>query len=82
MKQEGGPMQIFKASEFKAKCLKLMTDIQQRGEEIIITTPGPPLRPLVNNRLKEPTLLGMHKSKVSSGDSEIFTTGVTWETDQ
>jgi prevent-host-death family protein len=82
MKQEGGHMQIFKASEFKAKCLKLMNDVQTSGEEIIITKNGKPISKLVPYRIKASTLLGMHKSKVSSGDSEIFSTGVNWETDQ
>ena len=33
-------MQTLKASEFKARCLKLMDDVQKSGEEIVITKNG------------------------------------------
>ncbi len=35
------------AGEFKAKCLKLMDDVQKYGEEIIITKHGKPVAKLV-----------------------------------
>ena len=37
-----GPRTI-KASEFKAKCLKLMDEVAESGEEIIITKNGRPV---------------------------------------
>ena len=39
-----GPRTI-KASEFKAKCLKLMDEIAESGEEIVITKNGRPVSP-------------------------------------
>ena len=36
-----GPRTI-KASEFKAKCLKLMDEVAESGEEIVITKHGRP----------------------------------------
>ena len=35
-----------KASEFKAKCLKLMDEVAESGEEIIITKNGKPVAKL------------------------------------
>ena len=42
----GGPRTI-KASEFKAKCLKLMDEVAETGEEIVITKRGRPVSKLV-----------------------------------
>ena len=75
-------MQTLKASEFKAKCLKLMDEVQKTGEEIVITKNGKPVSKLVPYRVKAPTLLGLHKDKISSLDNEIFSSGETWEADQ
>ena len=36
-----------KASEFKAKCLKLMDEVAESGEEIIITKNGRPVSRLM-----------------------------------
>ena len=72
-------MQTLKASEFKAKCLKLMDEVQASGQEIVITKNGKPISKLVPYRIKKPTLLGLHKGKISSGDEDIFSTGETWD---
>ena len=42
-----------KASEFKAKCLKLMDEVAETGEEIIITKEGKPMVKLTPCREKE-----------------------------
>ena len=39
-----------KASEFKAKCLKLMDEVAESGEEIIITKNGKPVAKLAPYR--------------------------------
>ena len=75
-------MQTLKASEFKARCLKLMDEVQKTGEEIVITKNGKPISKLVPYRVKVPTLLGLHKDKISSLDNDIFSTGETWEAAQ
>ena len=72
-------MKTFKASEFKARCLKLMDDVQKSGEEIVITKNGKPVSKLVPYRVQAPSLLGLHKGKVSSGDVDIFSTGEVWD---
>lgn len=44
-----GPRTI-KASEFKAKCLKLMDEVAESGEEIVITKNGRPVSRLAPYR--------------------------------
>ena len=50
-----GPRTI-KASEFKAKCLKLMDEVAETGEEIVITKNGRPTARLVAYREKPKSL--------------------------
>ena len=38
-----GRARTIKASEFKAKCLKLMDEVAESGEEIVITKNGRPV---------------------------------------
>ena len=47
-----------KASEFKAKCLKLMDEVAESGEEIVITKNGRPTARLVAYRQKPKTWFG------------------------
>ena len=75
-------MQTLKASEFKARCLKLMDEVQKTGEEIVITKHGKPISKLVPYSVKASTLLGLHEAKISSLDQDIFSSDETWEADQ
>ncbi len=47
-----------KASEFKARCLKLMDEVAENGEEIVITKNGRPTARLVAYREKRRTPFG------------------------
>jgi prevent-host-death family protein len=50
-----------KASEFKAKCLQLMDEVNASGETLTVTKNGKPVvevRPVVRKRR---SLLGLHK---------------------
>lgn len=49
--QAKGPRTI-KASEFKAKCLKLMDEVAESGEEFVITKDGRPVSRLLPYREK------------------------------
>ena len=49
-----GPRMI-KASEFKAKCLKLMDEVAENGEEIVITKNGKPVAKLTAFRERPKT---------------------------
>ncbi len=50
-KKAAGPRTI-KASEFKTKCLKLMDEVAESGEEIVITKNGRPVSRLLPYREK------------------------------
>ena len=75
-------MQTMKATEFKARCLKLMDEVQESGEEIVITKNGKPVSKLVPYCAKASTLLGLHKDKISFDDMDLFSTGEEWEAEQ
>ena len=64
-------MQTINASEFKAKCLHIMDEVNQTGEEIVITKNGKPVAILKPYRTPPTTIFGLHKSKIQSKDDLI-----------
>lgn len=74
----GKDMQTVKASEFKAKCLHLMDEVNQTGEEIVITKNGIPVSILKPYRTRPTTLFGLHKGKIQSNDDLIAPVDVAW----
>lgn len=74
-------MQI-SAGEFKAKCLKLMDEVNERHEEVIITKFGKPVAKLVPVRADFPrSAFGYLKGTVISQKDLIAPTGESWEAD-
>ncbi len=72
-------MQIVKASEFKAKCLHLMDEVRETGEEIIITKNGKPVS-ILKAYIKPPqTLFGRQKNTIKSSDDLIEPVDVQWD---
>ena len=57
-------MREIKASEFKAKCLKLLDEVNETGEPIIITKRGKPVARLERERAASKTLRGSFKGKI------------------
>ena len=53
-----------KASEFKAKCLKLMDEVAESGEEIIITKNGRPVAKLTPYREVPEFTFGRYRDKI------------------
>lgn len=74
-------MQTITASEFKAKCLHLMDEINRTGEEITITKNGKPVSVLKAYRNVPKTLFGLHKGKVQSRDDLIAPLDMQWDAD-
>lgn len=72
-------MQTIKASEFKAKCLHLMDEVNETGEEIIITKNGRPVSRLLPYRKIPNSIFGLHKEKISSKDDLIAPLDVHWD---
>jgi prevent-host-death family protein len=60
---------MIKASEFKAKCLALMDEVERTGQSVIITKKGKPVAELMPHRPKTKNLRGLFKDRlVISGD--------------
>ena len=62
---------MIKASEFKAKCLKLMDEVAESGDEIIITKNGRPVSRLVPYREKPKSLFGIDKGRFEILDNIV-----------
>ena len=70
---------IIKASEFKAKCLKLMDEVADSGEEIVITKNGRPVSRLVPYREKPKSLFGIDKGRIKILGDIIEPLDLEWE---
>lgn len=57
-------MRSIKASEFKAKCLKLMDEVAESGEPLVITKNGRPLAKLAPLTRGTRSILGLHEGQV------------------
>ncbi len=71
------PLKSIKASEFKAKCLKLMDQVAETGETLVITKNGHPVAELRPIMKRVDTLFGLHKGRIK-GDI-ISPLDVEWE---
>ena len=72
-------MQTIKASEFKAKCLHLMDQVGETGEEIVITKNGKPVSILKAYKKPPETLFGQQKNNIKSHDDLIAPVAVQWD---
>ena len=70
---------VIKASEFKAKCLKLMDQVAETGEEIVVTKNGRPVSRLVPYRTKPSTFFGRDRGKIRILGDIIEPVDVEWE---
>ena len=68
-----------KASEFKAKCLKLMDEVAASGKEIVITKNGRPVSRLVPYREKPKSLFGIDTGRIELLGDIIEPLDVEWE---
>ena len=72
-------VRTIKASEFKAKCLKLMDEVAESGQEIVITKNGRPTARLVSYRERPKTLFGIDRGKLEILGDVISPIDVEWE---
>ena len=68
-----------KASEFKARCLKLIDEVAETGREIIITKNGRSVSRLVPHVGRPKTLFGVDKGKVEFLGDIIEPIDVEWD---
>ncbi len=67
------------AGQFKAKCLKLMDEVRNRREEVIITKRGKPVARLVPCDEKPTPIYGCMKSTVTILGDIVSPVGEKWD---
>ncbi len=72
-------MRTIKASEFKAKCLKIMDEVAATGEPVIITKNGVPVGQLVPIGKRPADLFGAMKGSVIITGDIISPIDVEWD---
>ena len=72
-------MKTIKAGEFKAKCLKLMDEVAETGESIVITKNGTPVARLAPVIRRPKTLFGALAGAVSAKGDIIAPVDVEWD---
>ena len=68
-----------KASEFKATCLKLMDEVAETGEEIVITKHGRPVSKLAPYRERPKSLFGIDRGRIEILGDIVAPVDVKWE---
>ena len=69
------------AGEFKARCLKLMDQVRERGEEIVITKHGRPVAKLVPVAATLPEVFAYLKGTVTYHGDIVEPPGEVWDAD-
>ncbi len=72
-------VRTIKASEFKAKCLKLMDEVADSGVEIVITKNGRPVSRLVPYRKEASSMFGRDRGKIRILDDIISPLETDWD---
>ena len=77
----GGEARTIEASEFKATCLRLMDEVAESGDEIVITKNGRPTARLVPYRERFRDWFGADRGSIEILGDIISPTDVEWEAD-
>lgn len=72
-------MKTIKASEFKAKCLKIMDEVAASGEPVVITKYGVPIAELGPAKRRPKSLFGALKGSARITGDIISPIDVEWE---
>lgn len=75
-------MKTIQASEFKAKCLKIMDEVASTGEEVIITKNGKAISKLVPYREPTQSLFGIHASQITVLGDILAPVDEEWDVDK
>ena len=75
----GGEARTMKASEFKAKCLALMDEVAESGEEIVITKRGKPVAKLTPCERRRGAPWGRYRDIIQIHGDIISPIDVEWE---
>lgn len=69
------------ASEFRAKCLRLLDEVNQRRREYIITKRGKPVARLLPASAAAPSVFGHMRGTGEIVGDIVASVGETWEAD-
>ena len=67
------------ATEFRARCLQLMDEVAQSGEEIVITKRGRPVSRLVPWREQPEVVFGANRDSIRIHGDIVDALDVDWE---
>jgi len=72
--EPGGPLRTVAAADFKARCLKILDDVRDSGDYVVITKHGHPVAKLVPVEATEnrPAFIGACKGQISYAEDETF----------
>ena len=69
-------------SEFKAKCLKLLKDVETKGDRIVITRRGKPVAEVGPAKRTIPPLRGSWKDSVKVLGDIVYFSDDEWESEK
>ena len=75
-------MKTIKASEFKAKCLRLIDEVAKTGKSLVITKHGKPIAQLGPAVVRPKTLAGAHAGQIHIHGDIIAPIDVEWEAER
>ena len=78
MAASGADTRTIKASEFKAKCLRLMDEVEKTGQEIVITKHGRPVSRLVPYRKRPQLAFGRNRDNIKILGDIVSPMPVEW----
>ncbi|HVA28982.1 MAG TPA: type II toxin-antitoxin system prevent-host-death family antitoxin [Candidatus Baltobacteraceae bacterium] len=70
------------ASEFKARCLEIMDEVQRTGAEVVITKHRKPIARLVPAQPRTGSIIGSMKGMILWMGDVVSPTGELWEGDE
>ena len=76
---DAGQSRTMKASEFKAKCLRLMDEVAEDGGEIVITKNGRPVAKLTAFQERPKSLFGAGRGRMKILGDIVSPLDVEWE---
>jgi prevent-host-death family protein len=78
----GGSMRTIEASEFKTRCLQLMDEVTESGEQLVITKSGKPVSLLSPYPDRAPSLFGRHRDSLKIRGDVVAPIDEAWDAER
>jgi prevent-host-death family protein len=69
------------AAEFKAKCLRILDEVKETREPVIVTKRGQAVARVMPMPAPPKSLYGIAKGEITWLSEDIYSTGEVWEAD-